>query len=213
MTIASPRFCTIDFSWAADLKPQSHNPAEALGSVSLLYEEVRNGDQQAVAELWKRFLPRLLGLARKALKGREMRHADSDDIVQSAFLSFWRGAAAGQFDHPASRESLWNLLGVITVRKARKLIEREQTAKRGGGRHADGAATRPEPAAPDTVAFDALCSELFESLDDELQGFAALRMMGHTNREVAEMLGCSERKVERKLQLIRAVWEDELAEG
>jgi transcriptional antiterminator len=30
---------------------------------------------------------------------------------------------------------------------------------------------------------------------------------------VAEMLDCSERKVERKLQLIRAVWEDELAEG
>jgi RNA polymerase sigma factor (sigma-70 family) len=193
------------------VKAPSNVSAEALGSVSLLYEEVRNGDDRALAELWKRFLPRLLGLARKALKGRELRHADSDDVVQSAFMSFWKGASGGQFDQPASRENLWNLLGVITVRKARRLIERERTAKRGGGRQADGTATRPEPAAPDTVAFDTFCSELFELLDDELQGFAALRMMGHTNREVAEMLGCSERKVERKLQLIRAVWEDELA--
>jgi RNA polymerase sigma-70 factor (ECF subfamily) len=195
------------------VKPPSKVSAEALGSVSLLYEEVRNGDERAVSELWKRFLPRLLGLARKALKGRELRHADSDDVVQSAFMSFWKGASGGQFDQPANRESLWNLLGVITVRKARKLIEREQTAKRGGGRRAGNDANRPEPAGPDTVAFDAFCSELFELLDDELQGFAALRMMGHTNREVAELLRCSERKVERKLQLIRAVWEDELNEG
>jgi RNA polymerase sigma factor (sigma-70 family) len=192
------------------LKPPSNVSAEALGSVSLLYEEVRNGDERAVGELWKRFLPRLLGLARKALKGRELRHADSDDVVQSAFLSFWQGAAGGQFDQPASRENLWNLLGVITVRKARKLIEREQAAKRGGGRRAAEATTRPEPAVADTVAFDAFCSDLFELLDDELQGFAALRMMGYTNREVAEMLDCSERKVERKLQLIRTLWEDEL---
>lgn len=193
------------------MKPPSDNSSEALGSVSLLYEEVRNGDERAVAELWKRFLPRLTGLARKALKGRDLRHADSDDVVQSAFLSFWKGAAGGQFDQPASRENLWNLLGVITVRKARKLIEREQAAKRGGGRRAADAADVPEPAVPDNVAFDAFCSDLFGLLEEDLQGFAALRMMGYTNEEVARMLDCSERKVERKLQLIRAIWESEMA--
>lgn len=190
------------------MQPSSNDPVEALGSVSLLYEEFRKGDERAIAELWKRFLPRLTGLA---LKGRDLRHADSDDVVQSAFLSFWKGAAGGQFDQPANRESLWNLRGVITVRKARKLIEREQTAKRGGGHRAENAATGPEPAGPDTVAVEAFCSDLFELLEDELQGFAALRMMGYSNREIAVLLDCSERKVERKLHLIRAVWELELA--
>jgi DNA-directed RNA polymerase specialized sigma24 family protein len=180
-----------------------------LGSVSLLYEQCRQGDAQAVADIWERFYPRLLGLARKTLRGRELRIAGPDDVVQSAFLSFWRGASAGQFESPVSRENLWSLMGVITVRKARKLIAREATAKRGGGRLVD-AEGLPEAVEPDSNAIELLCSELFDLLDDELKGFAALRMMGYNNREVAVLLDCSERKVERKLQLIRTAWEDEL---
>lgn len=184
--------------------------AAALGSITGLYDQFRNGDEQAVALLWKRYLPRLVGLARSTLGGRAVRAVDPDDIVQSAFASFWQGASGGKFDAPTSRENLWNLLGVITVRKARKRIEREQAAKRGGGRRVESIGSAPEPASPDNVALELFCNELFDQLEPELRGIAALRMTGHTNAEIARMLECSERKIERKLQLIRAVWEDEL---
>lgn len=201
---------TIPQAGKRDVPPASEPADAALGSVTGLYERFRSGDEQAVALLWKRYFPRLIGLARSTLGGRVMRVADTDDVVQSAFASFWKGASGGKFEAPTNRENLWNLMGVITVRKARKLIEREQTAKRGGGRRAEALSAASEPASPDNAALDMFCNELFDLLEPELRGIAALRMMGHTNREIAAMLECSERKIERKLQLIRVVWEDEL---
>lgn len=140
-----------------------------------------------------------------------MRISDSDDVVQSAFASFWKGASKGKFVPPTNRENLWNLIGTITVRKARRVIEREQTAKRGGGRRVDTPLDREPQAAPDIAGLELFCNELLDMLGDELRGFAALRLVGHTNGEIAGMLDCSERKVERKLQLIRAVWGQELS--
>src|SRR5438270_249482 len=41
----------------------------------------------------------------------------------------------------------------------------------------------------------------------ELRTIAVRRLVQHTNREIAATLGCTERKVERKLALIRLEWE------
>ena len=193
------------------MKTDADDLAPAHGSVTGLYERFRDGDEQAVAELWKRFFPRLLGLARTTLAGRALRISDSDDVVQSAFASFWKGASGGKFVPPTNRENLWNLIGTITVRKAHRLIEREKTAKRGGGRRVDMPVDHHATAAPDVAGLELFCNELLDMLDDELRGFAALRLVGHTNGEIAGMLDCSERKVERKLQLIRAIWGQELS--
>ena len=54
------------------------------------------------------------------------------------------------------------------------------------------------------------CTQMLELLDEELRAFALLRLMGNKNREIAVQLGCTERKVERKMQLIRTVWEAEV---
>ena len=43
--------------------------------------------------------------------------------------------------------------------------------------------------------------------DGELQEIATEKMQGFTNAEIAEDRGCSERTVERKLNLIRKIWE------
>jgi DNA-directed RNA polymerase specialized sigma24 family protein len=60
--------------------------------------------------------------------------------------------------------------------------------------------------------FDLHCEELMLMLDERLRVYAMLRVMGYTNREIAAQLDCTERKVERKLHLIRLRWEDELAD-
>jgi DNA-directed RNA polymerase specialized sigma24 family protein len=44
----------------------------------------------------------------------------------------------------------------------------------------------------------------------ELKQIAEWKMEGYTNAEVAEKLGCVVETVERRLRLIRSVWQKEL---
>src|SRR5947208_1321429 len=54
-----------------------------------------------------------------------------------------------------------------------------------------GRGGRPAP-----QEFDLHSAELLDGLDPELRKIAVLRLLGHTNREVAAALGWTERKVE-----------------
>ncbi len=190
---------------------------EAPGSISQAFHELQAGDGAAAGRLWQRFFPRLLGLARKALLGRPQRAADAEDAVLSAFASFVQRAQHGAFGAGLDRDDLWSLLGVIAVRKARKQARRESAAKRGRGRVLDEAALAgpDDRAGLDALAhapaadFDLHCEELLGQLDDELRTIAVLRLLGHKNREIADQLGCTERRIERKLARIRQCWEDD----
>ena len=107
---------------------------------------------------------------------------------------------------------------MITVNKARRQARREAAEKRGGGRVVgEDALSRPdgsplpleEAAVMPPAEFDCHCEELLNRLEPRLREIAVLRMLGHRNREIADMLDCTERKVERKLNLIRLRWEAE----
>jgi RNA polymerase sigma factor (sigma-70 family) len=182
------------------------------GTVTGLYRNFRLGDPEAFTELWGHFRTRLLGLARQTLAGRLQPVTDAEDALQSAFVSFWQRSERGDFGDELDREDLWNLLGLITVRKALKHQRRQGAQKRGGGIAGHAVPLEDIAAADDSPDFAITCEELLEKLDPDLKVFAVLRMMGAKNREVAEQLGCTERKVERKLNLIRATWETEIAE-
>jgi DNA-directed RNA polymerase specialized sigma24 family protein len=43
--------------------------------------------------------------------------------------------------------------------------------------------------------------------DEVLRAVALKKLEGFSNREIAQQLGCAERSVERKLNLIRHLWE------
>jgi RNA polymerase sigma factor (sigma-70 family) len=191
--------------------------SESSGSITQAFQQMRMGDRLAVQELWERYFPRLVGLARKTLAGRPQRVADADDAAQSAFASFCQRVGKGQFNDLLKRDDLWNLLGTITVRKSLQQARREGAEKRGGGailgedvlydsadqrrRLEDLAAQLP------AQEFDLTCEELLALLDEELRQIALLRLMGYRNREIAEKLDCTERKVERKLHLVRLKWD------
>jgi DNA-directed RNA polymerase specialized sigma24 family protein len=189
--------------------------------VTRFFGQLKTGDPAGAEALWERFFPRLVALARKTLAGRPQRVADADDAAQSAFASFCLRVRAGEFAI-RDRNDLWNLLGVITVNKARIQTRRELAKKRGGGRvvgedamtRPDGSPLRLEEAATMPPAdFDCHCEELLNQLDPELREFAVLRLLGYKNREIAAMHDCTERKVERKLNLIRLRWESEWPGG
>ena len=181
------------------------------GSGSILFQQIRAGDAAAVARLWDRFRLRLRALAEQALSGRWKRMADAEDALQSAFISFWQRAERGDFGDEMTRDDLWNVLGTITVRKALRQQRRESAQKRGGGRVRDEADLHEVASSANSPEFDVVCAEMLELLEPDLRSYALLRLMGHKNREIADQFSCTERKVERKLQLIRAVWDEEVA--
>lgn len=185
------------------------------GSVTRFFGQLRTGSPAAAEVLWERFFPRLVALARQTLAGRPQRAADADDAVQSAFASFCLRVRAGEYE-VGNRTDLWNLLGVITANKARMQARREAAEKRGGGRIVgEDALTRPdgsplpleEAAVMPPADFDGHCEDLLNQLEPELRRFAVLRLLGYRNREIARMHDCTERKVERKLNLIRLRWQ------
>lgn len=204
-----------DGRWPMDTPVPPNDP---IGSMTLFFGQLRTGDPAAAAALWQRFFPRLVALARKTLAGRPQRVADADDAAQSAFASFCLRVKAGEFE-VADRSDLWKLLATVTANKARMLARRESAEKRGGGRVVgEGALARPDgsPLPLDEAAaylpnaeFDLQCEELLSRLEPELRQIAILRLLGYKNREIAELHDCTERKVERKLNLIRLRWQAE----
>lgn len=190
-------------------------PRDPAGSVTQFFHQLQDGDSAAANGLWERFFPRLVALARGTLSRQPQRAADAEDAALSAFASFWRRAA--DFSAVLNRDDLWKLLGTITVRKALRQARREVADKRGGGRVVgEGGLIRPDgsplpleeaAAGVPTADFDLHSAELLESLEPELRTIAVYRLLGHTNREIAENLDCTERKIERKLHIIRLQWE------
>lgn len=144
---------------------------------------------------------------------------DVDDAVQSAFISFWRQAESGEFGENLNRDNLWNLLATITVRKAQKQARRERSKKRGGGNvvgeqqmaRGDSDYVRLDQLARvvPTSDYDLVCEEFLSQLDEELRAIVVLRLLGHSTEEIARELGCTQRKIQRKLQLVQLKWQED----
>lgn len=192
------------------------------GSVSLWLGRLRAGEQAAAQPLWERYFRRLVALARAKLKGGPRRVADEEDVALSAFDSFCRAAERGRFPQLADRDDLWHLLVVLTARKACDLLRREGRHKRGGGRTPDPGPARPDEPDPleqvlgrePTPEFAAQVAEECQRLlallaDRELEEVALAKMEGYTTEEIARRQGRTTRTVERKLRLIRDIWQAE----
>src|SRR5436309_4156959 len=95
------------------------------GSVTTWVGRLRAGDGAAAQRLWERYFRRLVGLARERLRGLRRRAADEEDVALSAFDSFCRGVGQGRFPRLDDRNNLWELLVVITARKAIDLRQHE----------------------------------------------------------------------------------------
>ena len=66
-------------------------------SVTLWLDRLREGDSSAIQGIWDRYFRRLVGLARKKLRGMPRRVSDEEDVALSALNSFFQGAEQGRF--------------------------------------------------------------------------------------------------------------------
>jgi DNA-directed RNA polymerase specialized sigma24 family protein len=190
-------------------------PMSAPGSVTHWINGLCAGDPVAAQKLWEGYFERLVGLARRKLRALPRAAADEEDVALSAFDSFCRGAGQGRFPRLNDRDDLWQVLLVITQRKAADLIQHAGRDKRDwrrvapagaeGAPFADVAGREPDPAVAAQVAEE--CRRLLGALGEGLRFLALRKMEGYTNEEIAGLLNCSLATVERRLRLIRKEWE------
>lgn len=195
-------------------------------SVTHLIGELKAGNETALQQLWERYFHRLVGLASRRLGDVPRLPADGEDVALSAFNSFYQGMLRGSFPLLDDRNNLWRVLVTLTGRKAARLVRDEQAEKRGGGLVAgetsvpEGVGSWPgfenlissEPTPEFAALVDDECRRLLSLLpEDEQRNVAILKMEGYTSEEIAKKLGRSLATIERKLRVIRTVWESSLS--
>lgn len=190
---------------------------------------LKEGEAEGIQRLWERYSQRLTELARLRLQGISKRVADEEDIAQSVFHSLCRGAAAGRLDKIIGRDDLWWMLLAITRMKVVDHIRRETAEKRGAGLVVSETDLKGEASSSQAFSLDdligndptpeflAILEEEHRRLigllpDERLKKIANARIEGYTNDEVASELKISKRSVERKLQLIRSRWVQEVSD-
>ncbi len=194
-------------------------------SVTLWIDGLRQGSEQSAQQLWERYFSRLVRVAGARLPRGVRRDFDEEDVALSAFGSLCKGVRGGRFPRLDDRGNLWSLLVVITARKARARLRAASAQKRGGGGvQGESAFTDADESgcpgiaqiigAEPTPEFAAQVSEETERLlsllpDEHMRKLALLKMEAYENKEAAEKLGCGLRTVERRLRLIRRIWQEE----
>lgn len=188
-----------------------------MDSVSVWIERMEGGDDEAARALWERFFKRLIGVARRRLRGMPERVVDPEDVAASVFESVFMGMQEGRFDRLRDRDDLWRLLAKLTRWKAVDAIRRENAEVRGGGEvlgasvlgeNADLDVTAGADPTPEDVAMlaERLAACLESLTDPTVRRVAEMRLAGWRNCEIGEELDIPVSSVELKLKIIRRRW-------
>jgi DNA-directed RNA polymerase specialized sigma24 family protein len=193
-------------------------------SVTCWLDGAKAGEDRDIQRLWDRYFEKLVRLAGSRLPVHARRAYDEEDVALSAFQSFCEGIGQGQFPHLGDRDDLWRVLATITTRKVIGSLRHQTRQKRGGGQVlGESALTDGKTAGEDGLArflgreptpdaaaeFADACDHLFQRLEDPVLKSIALRKLeGWTTEEIAGELSTTRRTVDRKLKLIRALWEE-----
>lgn len=203
---------------------------DAGGSITVWLGALKGGDTAALQPLWDRYFSRLVAMVRRRLcaSGAGAAVNDDEDVALSVINALHDGVLAGRFPRLDDRDDLWRVLLHVARHKLVDRHRREQAQKNprrrthlevdlagpstgDGGSPAPlegfvGREPTPEEAAETAEAFRLRLASLGKP---DLRRIAEMKLMGHTNQEIADVLGCSLRSVTLKLELIRKTWEAE----
>jgi RNA polymerase sigma-70 factor (ECF subfamily) len=173
-------------------------------------------------EVFERFSRRLIGLARAHLNARLQYKVEPEDVVQSAYKSFFLRYGDGALA-TEGWNGLWGLLTTITLRKcadrarfhraqSRDLAREATTGDEGDSPTLREAAGR-EPT-PDQAAVLAETVEgLLQRLDADERTIVEMSLQGCTTQEISEHTGRAERSVRRIRESVRKQLERQQLEG
>jgi RNA polymerase sigma-70 factor (ECF subfamily) len=178
-----------------------------------LAHDIQAGSESAAKELFDKYCERLMRLAKRRIGQRMASRFDPEDVIQSAFRTFFKRVKNDEFTFE-QEEDLFKLLVRLTVRKTLRQVVHHQAAKRSPmSEMSDGsddsqllAQVAGNVPAPDVeVALLEQFEKLMDSLSPMERQVVELKMQGHTTVEIAEKLGSYDRKIRRVLERIESV--------
>ena len=138
---------------------------------------------------------------------------DAEDVVQSAYRSFFRQARENRYELSRSGD-LWRLLAAITVNKTLRQIEFHLAAKRSvteettipSDDHQDTPVVRSlsrEPTAEEELALADELESFMQPLDASERQVLEMRLQDFDSEEIAAAIGRSTRTVRRILERLK----------
>ncbi len=176
-------------------------------SNSALLEAWKRGDQAAAGLLFLRYQARLLALVRTRLSRKLARRLDPEDIVLSAYRSFFVSVQNGRAT-PDVHDDLWPLLTTITLRKLARQARRhtadarspEHEQQDGSGWMEFVASGGPTP--EDGAVLVDEVERLLARLDATAREVLVRTLQGESVATIAASLKLNERTVRRALERI-----------
>ena len=182
-----------------------------------LVAQWRAGDEQAAAQLFHRYALRLITLAHGRLSAKLAARVDPEDVVQSAYRSFFVGARNGRYTLEGSGD-LWRLLVAITLHKVRRQVEVHTADKRSINREQrleDGLLGIPasllarEPSAAEAVTLAETLENVLGRLTPTERCVIELRLQGYSLAEIVAETQRSRATVQPVLDRVK----QQLAQG
>src|SRR5947209_6935725 len=102
--------------------------------------DLRAGNESAARELFDRYCERLMRLARRRIGQRMLARVDPEDVIQSAFRTFFVHIRNDEFTFDSAND-MFKLLVRLTVRKTLRQIAYHRAAKRNPEKEAES----PDP--------------------------------------------------------------------
>lgn len=178
-----------------------------------LVDRLQQQDEAAAAEVFHRYAGELIRLAARRLSGSLRAKVDAEDLVQSAFRSFFRTQAEQPFAL-GDWDSLWGVLATITLRKCGYQVRQFLTAKRNiqleetplvspEDSQASWQAMAREPTPAEAAVLGDLVTQFLAGLPNKSREIAELALAGHTVAEIAPRVQLTERSVFRQMQRLR----------
>ena len=170
------------------------------------FDRFVEGHESAANEIFHRYLKRLVLLARSRLSKKLASRMDPEDVVMSAYRSFFLRARDGKFEIEKEGD-LWRLLVEISLHKLYRGANYHLAAKRSVDKevtraefdqaevHTSGRGREPSPDLA-VVAADEL-EKLMRGLQPVERDVVQLRLQGFSMTEIAKQLEISDRTVRR----------------
>jgi RNA polymerase sigma factor (sigma-70 family) len=191
-----------------------------MDSSTHLLERWRTGDQGAADELFHRYVGRLVALARSRLSGQLAARVDPEDVVQSAYRSFFAHARDGAYDLRRSGD-LWRLLLAITLHKLHDHVRHHTAQKRDAQNdvpfgsedsllNIQAHLPAPEPSPVEAMALVDEVQEVMRRLTPLHRRMLELRLQGYSAAEIATETGRCAHTVRRVLEQVKRELEAEM---
>lgn len=171
------------------------------------------GSETAARDLFDRYCEKLMRLARRRIGQRMTTRVDPEDVIQSAFRTFFVHVKNDEFTFEGE-DDLFKLLVRLTVNKTLRQIAHHRAAKRDPSKEvAQGSGdndilaniTAHEPSPEVEVAVLDELERFLGQLPEFDRRVLELKLQGNSTTEIAEALGSYDRKIRRVLERIEAV--------